>query len=356
MATFTGTPGNDAFSGTTGPDTMSGGPGDDSYIVENPADIVIEAAGEGWDAVHSTISYTLASDTHVEGLATTNPSGTAAINLTGNGLANYIVGNAGANSLDGGAGNDVLEGLGGNDGYIVDSIFDRAIELAGGGWDAVYASISYTLASDTEVEGLATVNAAGTAAINLTGNGLANYIVGNAGANVIDGLGGADTLEGAGGNDVYFIDNASDTIIETSGNGTFDVAYTTVSYTLGANDVEALATPDPSSTAGINLVGNAIGNYIVGNAGANILDGKGGADTLEGGAGVDFYAFSSALGPGNNDTIVGFASGTDKIVLDDAVFGVLTPGSLPAGAFRTGASAQDADDRIIYDPATGNLF
>ena len=43
-------------------------------------------------------------------------------------------------------------------------------------------------------------------------------------------------------------------------------------------------------------------------------------------------------------------------MLDDAIFTGLALGALPAGAFRTGTSAQDADDRIIYDPATGNLF
>ena len=43
-------------------------------------------------------------------------------------------------------------------------------------------------------------------------------------------------------------------------------------------------------------------------------------------------------------------------MLDDAVFSALSPGALPAGAFVTGTAAGDADDRIIYDAATGVLY
>ena len=48
--------------------------------------------------------------------------------------------------------------------------------------------------------------------------------------------------------------------------------------------------------------------------------------------------------------------GLDKIYLDNAVFGVLADGALAAGAFRSGTAAADADDRIIYNSATGALF
>ena len=65
---------------------------------------------------------------------------------------------------------------------------------------------------------------------------------------------------------------------------------------------------------------------------------------------------STALGGGNVDTIADFQSGTDRLRLDDAVFTGLTPGALPAGAFQLGATAQDADDRILYDGASGALL
>ena len=66
--------------------------------------------------------------------------------------------------------------------------------------------------------------------------------------------------------------------------------------------------------------------------------------------------FSTALGAGNVDTIQGFVALDDVILLDDAIFIGLASGELAAGAFRLGTSAQDADDRILYDAATGNLF
>jgi serralysin len=95
---------------------------------------------------------------------------------------------------------------------------------------------------------------------------------------------------------------------------------------------------------------------VVGNAGANILDGGLGNDLLVGLGGADTFRFTTALGSGNVDSLFDFVSGTDKIALDDAVFTGLAPGALPASAFVIGTAAQDADDRIIYDSATGALW
>jgi serralysin len=73
-------------------------------------------------------------------------------------------------------------------------------EAANGGTDTELTSVTVTLAAN--VENLATTNAAGTGAINLTGNGLANTITGNAGNNRIAGGDGADVLIGGHGVDV----------------------------------------------------------------------------------------------------------------------------------------------------------
>jgi len=107
---LTGGLGNDVLNGGTGADQLSGGDGNDIYIVDNVGDVVSETLGAGFDAVRSSISWTLGDN--VEKLVLT---GKAAINGTGNGLDNSLVGNAANNILVGGAGNDFLEGGSGAD-------------------------------------------------------------------------------------------------------------------------------------------------------------------------------------------------------------------------------------------------
>ncbi|HEV2818748.1 MAG TPA: hypothetical protein VGW40_16185, partial [Allosphingosinicella sp.] len=117
-----------------------------------------------------------------------------------------------------------------------------------------------------------------------------------------------------------------------------------------------LSTASQSDTAGIDLTGNNLANSLYGNAGANVLNGGAGADYMLGFGGTDTFAFTTALGGGNVDALGDFLAADDTIALDDAVFAGLTPGALPAGAFVAGAAAGDADDRIVYNSATGQLF
>jgi Ca2+-binding RTX toxin-like protein len=220
----------------------------------------------------------------------------------------------------------------------------------------VLTSVSYALNPSAEIEVLTTSNNAGTGAINLTGNALANTIYGNAGANVLDGRGGTDTLVGFGGDDRYYVDNAGDVVSEAAGGGN-DRVLASVSYTLSAAaQVELMTTANNAGTTAIDLTGNGFANTIYGNAGANVLDGKGGADVLVGLEGADRFAFTTALGGGNVDTVSGFSVADDTIVLENAVFAGLATGALEAGAFATGAAASQADDRIVYNGATGALL
>jgi Ca2+-binding RTX toxin-like protein len=165
-----------------GDDTLTGGAGDDTYVVEDAADVVTEAAAQGTDTVRAGVSFTLA--LNVENLVLT---GTAGINGTGNALANVITGNAAANVLTGGLGNDTS----------VVGVGDSVVELVGRGTDTVQSAVAGTLGANLE-----NLTLTGTAAVAGTGNALANQITGNAVSNTLDGLGGNDLLQGLGGNDV----------------------------------------------------------------------------------------------------------------------------------------------------------
>src|SRR5205085_4542915 len=183
--------GDNLIRGGGGADYVRGFGGNDIYYVDSSDDTVFELNGEGTDVVYASSSYALAAGTSVEILSSENIAGTGAMNFAGNELANFIYGNYGANLLIGGAGADTLTGFGGDDAYYVDNAGDRTFEAAGEGTDVVYASTSYALVSGSSIENLSTDDGAGTAAINLTGNELANNIFGNAGANVLDGGRGA---------------------------------------------------------------------------------------------------------------------------------------------------------------------
>jgi uncharacterized protein len=353
---ISGLAGDDFLDGGTGVDALAGGANDDTYFVDNAADTVTELSGEGRDVVYARVSYALAAGSEVEILSTIGLAETTAINLTGNELGNILYGNAGANILNGAGGADYMAGLGGDDDYHVDNAGDYVAENAGGGRDVVYASASYALAAGASVEVLSTIGLAETTAIDLTGNELANLILGNAGANVLNGGGGADYLAGLGGDDTYHVDNAGDYIAEDAGGGR-DVVYASASYTLTAGEsVEVLSTVGLGETTAIDLTGNGLGNLVIGNAGANVLNGGGGADYLVGLGGADSFAFTTALGGGNVDTLADFSAPDDIILLDDAVFAALAPGALGANAFVIGGAALDADDRIIYNNGTGQLF
>jgi Ca2+-binding RTX toxin-like protein len=408
--TLFGLGGNDILDGRGGNDITNGGPGDDTHVVDSDADVVFEAVTEGNDRVLALASYALPAGTEIELLASANQAAVTPMDLTGNDLKQIIIGNDGANYLrgldgsdtlfgnggndvlDGGLGNDVTVGGAGNDYYFVDSVNDAVLEAVGGGSDEVDTSVSYRLGGTAEVELLAAVDSTSTVALDIAGNDFGQVIFGNAGANVLEGLGGVDSLfggsgndflnggsgddfmTGAAGDDAYFVDSAADFIDEIAGSG-FDRVLASASYTLAASvSIELLSAANQNGSEALTLIGNGFANNIQANEGDNILIGGAGndtlfglggvdvlnggldADTLIGGAGGDSLIFSTMLSAANIDMIMGFASGSDHIFLDDAVFSALATGALPAGAFRTGTAAADADDRIIYDPASGALF
>lgn len=285
-----GDAGSDTLDGGAGTDTMKGGAGDDSYLIDGSTDLITENVNEGTDQVQTSVSYVLGAN--IENLALT---GSAAINGTGNSLANTLTGNGAANVLKGGAGNDT---------YFV-STGDTVTENANEGTDSVVADISWTLGSNLE-----NLTLSGTAAINGTGNTLANSLTGNAAANTLNGGTGADTMKGGAGDDGYIVDNSGDIVSENAGEGV-DTVQASVTYVLGANVENLILT----GTGAINATGNVLNNALTGNSGANTLTAGAGNDVLNGGTGAD-----KMLGGAGNDSYV--VENSADVVTENANEGV----------------------------------
>jgi Ca2+-binding RTX toxin-like protein len=355
-----GNSGNNVLDGRGGADTMRGLAGNDTYLVDNAGDVVIEATGQGTDdRVIASVSYQLSSGANVERMQTASAASTDAINLIGNNVKQSLFGNAGNNVLDGRGGADTMNGGAGDDTYYVNMATDAIIESAGRGFDKVVASTTYGLSASAEIEHMQTSGISATNAVSLTGNGFVQTLIGNAGNNRLDGKGGADTMNGSFGDDTYVVDNAGDVVIEAAGRGT-DKVIASVSYALSATaEVETMQTNGAALTTKIDLTGSNTDQTILGNNGANRLDGKGGEDTLRGFGGADTFIFSTKLTSANVDTILDFNVAQDTIELESAIFTGLTQGSFISEdqfAANTSGFATAADQRIIYETDTGNLY
>jgi Ca2+-binding RTX toxin-like protein len=387
---FYGLNGNDTLIGGEGSDTLDGGSGDDTLKGGGGADQLI--GGQGIDTADYSLSPligigvvvslesgavwngdaqgdTLSGIENVIGSAYHDSlQGDGGANLLRgmnggdllNGLAgdDRLEGGAGNDDLMGGSGIDVMIGGTGDDSYAVDDASDTVIEYAGQGLDTVRTSVSYVLAPGADIEGLFAAGPFGGAPLELTGNAGGNHVRGNFGNNRIDGGAGVDQMDGLAGDDLYFVDNADDSVAELGGYG-LDEVRTNVSWTLTAGaDVEILRTSDDDGAAAIDLTGNASGNVLRGNNGSNVLNGRAGDDELTGLGGQDFFLFDTALDAAFNiDAIADFNVADDTIMLDDDIFSSsLGLGTLAGSQFVIGPVASDANHRIIYDDATGNLF
>ncbi|MFN4016944.1 MAG: hypothetical protein ACK4JB_16510 [Reyranella sp.] len=312
--------GDDVLAGAGGADVMIGSTGNDRYFVENAGDVVTESENEGIDIVFTTLSsYTLAANTEQLRFR-----GFGDFAGTGNDLNNKLYGGAGSDTLDGGngddllaggAGDDIMIGGDGNDWYYVHQAGDVVTEAADEGIDSVFVSLSnYVLGANVEqARFVGSGNFAG------TGNDLDNELHGGAGDDTLsgedgddtlNGLSGVDDLIGGAGNDIYYVDDALDTVAEAVGGG-IDTVYASVNYALAAGqEVEFLrATLD---AIGLTLTGNELDNTLVGTAGADTLIGGLGNDEFRAGAGDDTIATTG------ESALIYAGRGDDTILLDGA--------------------------------------
>jgi Ca2+-binding RTX toxin-like protein len=293
-----------------------------------------------------------------------------------------LIGGAGANRLDGGIGQDGMHGRAGDDVYYVDDVLDRVFEEVGEGFDTILSSVTISL--PTNVERLVLT---GERSISVVANGLDNWITGNSGANVLNGGAGIDRLIGGLGNDTYQVDNSRDLVVESRGRDV-DTVRASANFVLSAN-VENLqlisAARNGTGNSSDNVItGNNVANQIDGGAGSDrirgnlggdilaggvgndVLAGGGGHDRLAGGAGLDtliggedhdYFRFDTALSSVNVDRIADFRPVDDAFQLENSVFRALGgPGMLRPTMFVAGTRAQDANDHIVYNRASGGLY
>jgi Ca2+-binding RTX toxin-like protein len=399
--TLKGAGGNDFLEGDRGTDNLIGGDGDDRLSGGANGDTLDGGAGiDTADYSASAIGFGAAITVNLEtgvgsagnALGDTyfsieNVNGTfSADSITGNGVDNRLSGFGGADTLKGGGGNDdlfggiaddsLVGGVGddflnggtgndtmiGNDGddtFIVDSSADIVNEVLGSGIDTVFSDVSFSLTSSDVQGDVENVTLTGFGNLSVSGNALDNRLLGNSGSNSLNGREGADRMVGFGGNDTYRVDNTGD-IVDEGGFGTSgtDRVISTISFNLGGpkvvGPVENLTLSGDLSLTGI---GNSLNNIIFGNTGGNLLSGLGGNDTVNGGLGADVFLFNAALSSTTNvDTISDFNVADDTIRLENAFMSALNTGTLAASAFRIGAAAADATDRIIYNSVNGDLF
>ncbi len=311
---------DDTLAGNAGDNVLNGGAGTDTLTYAG------SAAG---------ISISLASTS----AQATGGAGSDTIsnfeNVTGSAFDDVITGSTGNNVLDGGAGTDTVSFASSSTAVTVSLAVSTAQATGGGGTDTI---LNFE---------------------NLTGGTANDTLTGTNGNNVLDGGSGTDTMSGGLGNDTYVVNLTTDVVNEAASSGT-DTIVSTVTYTLSETTQINIENLTLSGTTTISGTGHSGANVITGNSGSNILNGMLGNDTLTGGPGVDYYLFNTALGATNVDAITDFSVADDTIRLENTGAGLFTAltttGTLAAAAFWTGSAAHDADDRIIYNSANGDLW
>ena len=169
------------------------------------------------------------------------------------------------------------------------------------------------------------------------------------------------SASGMGTNSLYTIQI---TATDHPGGATYVETFNIITGAGGANTLPTGGTglPNEDILYGLNnadlMFGGAGADTLFGQAGDDMLQGGDGNDTLYGGTGSDQFIFNTAPGASNVDTIADFVSGTDKIVLENAIFTTLAAGALSAGAFDIvgAAPAASAGTRVVYDPTSGALW
>jgi serralysin len=370
---LTGGAGSDTLDGGAGADTMTGGLGDDVYVVDNAADIVTEAAGEGSDEVRTSLaSYGLGAN--LEDLTGTAATGQ---DLRGNGLDNEILGGLGGDTIrlqDGGA--DSAVGGNGDDMIYFGASFGAGDSVGGGGgYDELvlqgnYAALSLSSATVTGIEKLSLLSG-GDARFGAAGGESFSYQVTLADSAVTAGSQLSIDARGLADAETLVFDGAAETdggLIVYGGAG---------ADTIRGGEVR----DELFGGRGDDLIEGGAGDDKVGDSddGSDILRGQGGNDflnfyrgptghwetaTIEGGDGNDHADFevgtagAAAIDMGAGDDLVELEAvlGTARITLG-AGRDTIDIGSVPllSGPGRevsvTDFEAGAGGDRLLWSAA-----
>ncbi len=216
----------------------------------------------------------------------------------------------------------------------------------------------------------------------ITGGSGKDTLLGSDGNDTLSGGNGNDILTGGNGNDNVNAGEGNDMIVggDGAGNDSYDggkgidtVKYTSAMAGITVDMAKGTASSSAGGdTAGIGtdklkgienliagnyadtLIGSKDANVIEGRSGNDTIDGGLGSDTLIGGAGADRFFFSTKPAANNIDTISDFEVGIDKLVLSAKIFAKLK-GITDFTPYFAISTAADANDFLIYDPATGRL-
>ncbi|MBY2936618.1 calcium-binding protein [Rhizobium leguminosarum] len=182
-------------------------------------------------------------------------------------------------------------------------------------------------------------------------------------------------LYGGTGNDTFTVTNANQIVDESRGGGT-DTVKASISFSLAdqKHTVGTIENLTLTGTANLSATGNNTANILTGNDGNNSLNGakgndrligglgndkligKAGADVLTGGSGGDSFVFDVKPDNTSVDKIRDFSSAAgDKLMLDHSIFAELSLSGFSDENFVLGRKALEADDKLIYDRASGIL-
>ncbi|EJM24543.1 calcium-binding protein [Pseudomonas sp. GM25] len=309
---------NDTFTSNVAGVTLQGSVGDDVYIVGSEGVTIIEENHLGYDELRTSLN-TIKMDPFIEKLTFT---GTGDFKGYGNASDNEIIGGTGNDWLWGGAGADHFVG---GEGFDTVSYSDSlegvrvldfenfdALTIAYGdtftGIEAIQGSnfddVVYLLDNAMIVDG---ADGYDTVSYRHSWDGVSIGIGQHAGPDVtllnvekVIGTPFADrftanvagvTLEGGRGDDVYIINSAGVSIVETDLFGGTDHVYTSLSSMHMDPFIENMTY---TGTADFTGYGNDGDNVIVSGAGNDVLFGGAGADRFEGGAGVDTVSYEDS--------------------------------------------------------------